>query len=98
MTRTPEQDREHQRQYRARRKLEQSIETAIGKPDLVDPVVEEILKEDPTLMDIKPRPPLPKDDGKGISRDYRELIQNMSQSQRDAILAKLPMSKRIPQR
>jgi len=89
---------EYQRQRRAKLRLEQSIQTATGKPELVDPVVEEILKEDPTLMDIKPRPPLPKDDGKGISRDYRELIQNMSQARRDEILAKMPMSKRIPQR
>jgi hypothetical protein len=96
--RTPEQEKEYQRQYRAKRRLEQSIQTATGKPELVDPVVAEILEEDPTLMDIKPRPPLPKDDGKEISRDYRELIQNMSQARRDEILAKMPMSKRIPQR
>ena len=94
--RTPEQEKEYQRQYRAKRRLEQSIEIAMGKPELVDPVVEEILKEDPTLLQITPRPSLPKE-GVG-SNDYRELIQNMSQARRDAILAKIPMSKRIPQR
>jgi hypothetical protein len=96
--RTPEQEKEYQRQYRAKRRLEQSIVSATAKPELVDPVVEEILREDPTLMDIKPRPPLPKDDGRGVSRDYRDLIQNMSQARRDEILARINVSKRTPQR
>ena len=83
---TPEERAQYQREYRARRKAVEPM----------DPVLAEIVKEDPTLLNIARRDSLDNPYTDGMP-DTPYLIQNMSQWNRDQLLGKLPMTKRSSQ-
>lgn len=88
-------DYQRERRAKIRAMADQTVspqEAAVAKQMLEDAQLhEQILDEDPSLRSIKRRPPLRKEEG--YSRDYSDLIQNMSQQRRDDILARINTSK-----